>query len=177
MLTKSHLTIATTLAVAALAAPGAMAMPADPAESTSKDLPAYPTPLDPRQADMHASTVQTPRDHGVADARGEHATSMADAPSGADARGEHVASIADARGEHAAATSENRAAADGGGDQRSPDAVEPFVRPVVVETGDPSSPGFDWTSAIIGIAGGLALAVLAGAAVGGGRPRRRARTV
>ena len=36
---------------------------------------------------------------------------------------------------------------------------------------EPASPGFDWTSAIIGAAAGLALAVLAGGAVGGGRVR------
>ena len=41
----------------------------------------------------------------------------------------------------------------GAGDQRTPDAVEPFVRPVAVATGEPASPGFDWTSAIIGARG------------------------
>jgi hypothetical protein len=124
MLTRSHLTIATALAIAALAAPAATAMPADPAGG------------DPRQADTHASTV-TPQD-----ARGEHAASLADEP---------------------AATV----------DLRSPDAVEPFTRPVVVEVdGEPVSPGFDWTSAIVGLAGGLAFAVLAGAAVSGGRRLR-----
>jgi hypothetical protein len=86
--------------------------------------------------------------------------------------------IDDARGEHAASLSHPRSVGGVAGDQRSPDAVAPFVRPVVVETGEPSSPGFDWTSAIIGIAGGLALAVLAGAAVTGGRVRHRStRTV
>ena len=61
---------------------------------------------------------------------------------------------------------------DGSGvDRRTPDAVEPFVRPVVVEVGDPVTPGFDWVAAIIGLAGGLGLAVLAGAAVSGGRRR------
>ena len=123
MLTKSHLTIATALAVVAIAAPAATAMP-----------------VDPRQVDMHASTVTPP------DARGEHAASLADDPAASNSRG---------------------------ADQRTPDAVEPFVRPVVVEVGDdPASPGFDWTAAIIGIAGGLAFAVLAGAAVSGGRRRR-----
>jgi hypothetical protein len=147
MLTKSHLTIATALAVAAIAAPAATAMPADSTAGASKDLPAYATPGDPRQADMHASTVTKPDDRN--DARGEHAASLASDPAPSDSRG---------------------------GDRRTPDAVEPFVRPVVVEVGEPDSPGFDWTSAIIGIAGGLALAVLAGAAVSGGR-RRHPRTV
>jgi hypothetical protein len=138
MLTKSRLTIAAALAAAALAAPAASAMPAD---SVVNDQPANRTAADPRQQDMHASTVTAP------DARGEHAASIADPPA--------------------------VAVANGGGDQRSPDAVEPFVRPVVVETGDPASPGFDWTSAVIGIAAGLAFAALAGAAVSGSRPRRR----
>jgi hypothetical protein len=137
MLTKSHLTIATALAVAAIAAPAATAMPADPVDA--QDVRSYPTLADPRtgppQGDLHAGTV-TP-----SDARGEHAASLADRPAEADLR--------------------------------TPDAVEPFVRPVVVEVGEPvSSPGFDWTAAIIGIAGGLALAVLAAAAISGGRRRQ-----
>jgi hypothetical protein len=149
MLTKSHLTIATALVVAAIAAPAATAMPADSTPGGANDLPAYATPGDLRtegsQADVYSSTVTKP------DARGEHAASLADDSTAPDSRG---------------------------GDRRSPDAVEPFVRPVVVEVGEPHSPGFDWISAIIGIAGGLALAVLAGAAVSGARPRhRRARTV
>jgi hypothetical protein len=134
MLTNSRLTIATAFAVAVIAAPAATAMPAEP-----QNLPAHTTPADPRQADMHASTVIGP------DARGEHAASLADDLAAPDDRT---------------------------GDQRTPDAVEQFVRPVVVEVGDPVSPGFDWTAAIIGIAGGLAFAVLAGAAVTGGRRRR-----
>src|SRR5215204_6400455 len=70
----------------------------------------------------------------------------------------------DARGEHAASLSGTTAAPDSPtGDRRTPDAVEPFVRPVVVEVGDPVTPGFDWVAAIIGLAGGLAFAVLAGA--------------
>jgi hypothetical protein len=113
MLIRSHLMIATALAIVAIAAPAATAM----AERT---------------------------DGTIADARAEHAAALADAPAVVE-----------------------------GGDQRSPDAVEPFVRPVVVNTEAPASTGFDWTSAIIGIAGGLALAVLAGAAVSGGRPRQR----
>jgi hypothetical protein len=135
MLTKSRYTVATALAVAAIAAPAATAMPTD--QPAGQNLPAFPTPGDPRadlrQADMHASTVTT------RDARGEHAASLSGLPDGADLR--------------------------------TPDAVEPFERPVVVEVGEPASPGFDWTAAIIGIAGGLALAVLAAAAVSGGRRR------
>jgi hypothetical protein len=134
MLTRSHLTIATALAIAAIAAPAASAMPADTNRGGAG--------ADPRQADMHASTVTPP------DARGENAASLADDP---------------------AATV----------DLRTPDAVEPFSRPVVVEVGgEPASPGFDWTAAIIGLAGGLAFAVLAGTAVSGGRRyRSRPRTV
>jgi hypothetical protein len=147
MLTKSHLTIAIALVVAAIAAPAATAMPADSTPGGANDLPAYATPGDLRpeasQPDMDAGTVTKP------DARGEHAASLANGPAPSDSRG---------------------------GDRRTPDAVEPFVRPVVVEVGEPASPGFDWTSAIIGVAGGLALAVLAGAAVSGGR-RRHPRTV
>jgi hypothetical protein len=127
MLTKSHLTLATALAIAALAA---TAMPAagDPWASE-------------RHADMSADTVTPP-----------------------DARGEYAADLAD---EDAAAS-----------DRRTPDAVEQFTRPVVVEVGEPGSPGFDWTAAIIGVAGGLAFAVLASVAVSGGRRRRsRPRTV
>ena len=63
-------------------------------------------------------------------------------------------------------------------DQRSPDAREPVggqgvAQPVVVEVTDPPGSGFDWTAAIIGMAGGLALAVLAGVGVAGSRRRRR----
>lgn len=59
-------------------------------------------------------------------------------------------------------------------DQRSPDAREPFggqgvAQPVVIEVTDPDGGGFDWTAAIIGLAGGLALAVLAGVGVAGSR--------
>jgi hypothetical protein len=128
MLTRSHLTLATALAIAALAAPAATAMPADPNRGAAGS--------DARQSDMHAGTV-TPQD-----ARGENAASLAD----------DSAPVADLR---------------------SPDAVEPFARPVVVEVdGEPASPGFDWTAAIVGLAGGLAFAVLAGAAVSGGRRLR-----
>jgi hypothetical protein len=171
MLTRSHLTLATALAIAALAAPAATAMPADPSSG------------DPRQADMHASTV-TPQD-----ARGEHAASLAD-PGQADmhastAKGTDVAApdqqastvtTQDVRGENAASLADDPAATV---DLRTPDAAEPFTRPVVVEVdGEPSSPGFDWTAAIIGLAAGLAFAVLAGTAVSGSRRyRSRPRTV
>jgi hypothetical protein len=99
-----------------------------------------------------------------------------------DLRGEHAASqsqtsgsnASDARGEHAASLSQTA-----GGvapDQRTADAREPFVRPVVVEVGAPESGGFDWTAAIAGLAGGLAFAILAGIGVTGAR-RRQVRTV
>jgi hypothetical protein len=41
----------------------------------------------------------------------------------------------------------------------------------VVEVTDPAGAGFDWTAAIIGMGAGLALAVLAGVGVAGGRRR------
>jgi hypothetical protein len=97
-----------------------------------------------------------------------------------DARGEHAASLsqstatgqgtADARGEHSASLS--RTTATPAPDQRSPDAREPFVRPVVVEVGAPESGGFDWTAAIAGLAGGLAFAILASVGVAGARRRQ-----
>ncbi len=47
----------------------------------------------------------------------------------------------------------------------------PSAPPVVVEVTKPVSGGFDWTAAIIGMSAGLALAVLAGVGVAGGRHR------
>ena len=101
-----------------------------------------------------------------------------------DVRGEHAASLpehsttvkpaggtSDARGEHAASLSEGSTSAAIAPDQRSADAREPFVRPVVVEVGDPASGGFDWTAGIAGLAGGLAIAILAGVGVAGVRRR------
>ncbi len=164
MLTKSHLTIATALVVAAIAAPAATAMPADPTSGAANDLPAYPTPgdvrKDPRQADMPSYLETTGTDVAAPDQQASHASTVT-AP---DARGEHAASLAD------------RPAV---ADLRTPDAVDPFVRPVVVEvSGEPAAPDFDWTAAIIGLAAGLAFAVLAGVAVSGGRRRHnRPRTV
>ena len=149
MLNKSRLTIATVVATVALGAPPALAMPI--AESGA----------DARQLDMHASTV-VPAD-GTSDARGEHAASLSDAPATQQYRG-----TSDARGEHAASLADGPTTVD----LRSPDAREPFLRAVVVEVGDPVAPSFDWTSAIIGLAGGLALAVLAGTAVAGARRRQ-----
>jgi hypothetical protein len=78
----------------------------------------------------------------------------------------------DARGEHAASLSVTPP----GSDLRSPDAREPVggetsAPPVVVELSDPAVAGFDWTAAIIGMGAGLALAVLAGVGVSGGRRR------
>jgi hypothetical protein len=78
-------------------------------------------------------------------------------------------SISDARGENAASQSQTSGAV--APDQRTADAREPFVRPVVVEIGDPAPGGFDWTAGIVGIAGGLAIAVLAGVGVAGARRR------
>jgi hypothetical protein len=96
------------------------------------------------------------------------------APGGDDLRGENAAArsatltqpgeFSDRRGENAVGVSEpGTPPAD---DQRSPDAREPVggqgvAQPVAVEVIDPDGSGFDWTSAIIGLAGGLALAVLA----------------
>jgi hypothetical protein len=117
--------------------------------------PAFAGPVDPgtsggttdsRQLDMHASTVKP--DRTTSDARGEHAASLSDATAGSGA----------------------------GSDLRTEAAAEPFAGPVVVEVGDPVSAGFDWRAAIIGLAGGLAIAVLAGVGVAGGR-RRQPRTV
>jgi hypothetical protein len=86
-----------------------------------------------------------------------------------------LAYTTDARGEHAASLSDRPVGPESAqADQRSPDAAEPFVRPVVVEVDDPISAGFDWTAAIVGMGAGLALAVLAGVGVSGGRRRRAA---
>jgi len=132
MRTRSHLTIAAALAIMAIGAPAATAMPAGPTAGEQR-------------TDMQGSTVTKPDvARVIPDARGEHAASLADTPAAPDSPT---------------------------GDRRTPDAVEPFVRPVVVEVGDPVAPGFDWVAAIIGLAGGLGLAVLAGAAVSGGRRR------
>ena len=81
---------------------------------------------------------------------------------------------ADARGEHAAAQSD--VVSTTAQDHRTADAREPFVRPVVVEVGEPVSDGFDWTAGIAGLAGGLALALLASIGVSGAR-RRQVRTI
>jgi len=113
--------------------------------------PALAAPTDP---------VATSTGEGVAS---QHRSSL-------DARGENAASGSDYAhgGTHYPVAPASGA---GAGDRRTPDAVEPFVRPLPVATAEPASPGFDWTSAIIGAAAGLALAVLAGGAVGGGRVR------
>lgn len=79
--------------------------------------------------------------------------------------------IDDARGEHAASLSNGAVSSSAWSDPRSPDARDPFVRPVVVEVDEPVSAGFDWTAAIIGLGAGLALAVLAGVGVAGARRR------
>jgi hypothetical protein len=108
------------------------------------------------------------------DLRGEHAAALSET------RGQNPetrsATGADLRGENAIGASDP--VTPPAGDQRSPDAREPVggqgvPQPVVVEVTDPSGSGFDWTAAIIGMAGGLALAVLAGVAVAGSRRRPR----
>jgi hypothetical protein len=111
--------------------------------------PALAAPIDPVASGTGEAVAS--QDRGALDARGENAASGSDYAHG----GTHYPV----------------APASSAGDQRTPDAVEPFVRPVPVETGEPASPGFDCTSSIIGAAAGLALAVLAGGAVGGGRLR------
>jgi hypothetical protein len=99
------------------------------------------------------------------DIRGEHAAALADSPAvsigPAGVQGEYAASLSDGT-----AVSESPK-----GDLRGEAAVEPFARPVVVEVANPVSTGFDWSAAIIGLAGGLAIAILAG--VGVTRLRRR----
>ena len=105
-------------------------------------------------------------------------------PVGDDLRGENAAATpqhavappagSDLRGENAVGRSEPVIPL--GDDQRSPDAREPVggqgvAQPVVVEVPDPHGNGFDWIAAIIGMGAGLALAVLAGVGVAGGRRR------
>ena len=106
-------------------------------------------------------------------------------PGGDDLRGEHAAALSatltqpgghsDLRGEYAIGLSDpGTPPAD---DQRSPDARAPVggqgvAQPVVVEVTEPDGSGFDWTAAIIGMAGGLALAVLARVGVAGSRRRQ-----
>jgi hypothetical protein len=105
-------------------------------------------------------------------------------PAGDDLRGENTATRSatliqprgnsDLRGENALGVSDlGTPPAD---DQRSPDAREPVggqgvAQPVAVEVIDPDGSGFDWVAAIIGLAAGLALAVLAGVGVAGSRRR------
>lgn len=119
---------------------------------------------------------------GNAAALPEHAVSRP--ATGADLRGENAAARSatltqpgihsDLRGENAIGVMDTGTPpAD---DQRSPDTREPVgghgvAQPVVVEVTDPDGSGFDWTAAIIGMAGGLALAVLAGVSVAGSRRR------
>lgn len=105
------------------------------------------------------------------DLRSEHAAALADSPAVSigptGVQGEHAASLSDGT-----AVSENPSIPDSRkGDFRGEAAAEPYARPVVVEVGNPVSTGFDWTAAIIGLGGGLAIAVLAG--VGVTRLRRR----
>lgn len=118
------------------------------------------------------------------DLRGENAAaqSLPVAATGSDLRGEHAAGQAgapaatgsDLRGEHAIAATD--IATSPANDRRSPDARVPVggsvgAQPVVVEVTDPTGSGFDWVAAIIGMGAGLALAVLAGVGVAGGRRR------
>jgi hypothetical protein len=97
-------------------------------------------------------------------AAGEFAASLSDHPGetrAVDLRGEAATSSADRP------TAPPSAAVD----LRGEAARGPFAQPVVVEVGDPVSGGFDWTAAIIGLGAGLALAVLVGVGVTGGRRR------
>ena len=74
----------------------------------------------------------------------------------------------DARGEHAKSQTQATAAPSSGGfaDLRSPDAVQPFERPVIVEVGGPvPSSGIDWSAVLIGLGAGAALVLLATAGV------------
>ena len=112
---------------------------------------------------------------GGDDLRGENAAALSEHPA---SLSEHAvvrpATRADLRGENAIGVSDpGTAPAD---DQRSPDARAPVggqgvAQPVVVEVTNPDGGGFDWTAAIIGMAGGLALAVLAVVGVAGSRRR------
>lgn len=105
-------------------------------------------------------------------------------PGGDDLRGENAASRSATLtlpGTHSELRGENAIGASDPGtppadDQRSADAREPVggqgvAPPVVVEVTNPDGGGFDWTAAIIGVAGGLALTVLAGVAIAGSRRR------
>jgi hypothetical protein len=136
---KSHLALTAAIAAAAVSAPTAAAMPADPF-----------TPTDARGE--HAASL---------DARGEHAASL----SRQDARSEYAAA-AYARGEAAASRSQTAPAFDlRTADAREPDSGPVSTQPVVVEVPESSQPGFDWTDAGIGAAGGLALTVLFGSGI------------
>jgi hypothetical protein len=121
MLTKSRITFATALAVAAIGTSPALAI-ADWNVQGSPPNDGRENPTSPIGAGSESSTP--------------------------DARGEYSASLS----ESAPATAP---------DLRTADAQEPFVRPVVVEIGDPAPGGFDWPAAIIGLAGGLGLNVVA----------------
>ena len=52
-------------------------------------------------------------------------------------------------------------------DQRSPDARDSGAQaqPVIVEVDAPVATGFDWTAAVIGAGGALAIAVISGAGI------------
>ena len=106
------------------------------------------------------------------DLRGENA--VAQSQTRGDDVVTHAVTSRDLRGEHAIGVSDNvTPPAD---DQRSPDAREPVggepgAQPVVVELTKPDGGDFDWTSAIIGMAAGMALAALAAAGVAGSRRR------
>lgn len=105
------------------------------------------------------------------DRRGEHAAALADGPAVSigptGVQGEYAASLS-----NGTAVSESPSISDSPkSDFRTEAAAEPFAGPVIVEVANPVSTGFDWTAAIIGLAGGLAIAVLAGVGVAGGRRR------
>ena len=73
----------------------------------------------------------------------------------------------DLRSPDAQAASERIAPATVAPDQRTPDAREAGApaQPVVVAVDAPVTTGFDWTAAVIGAGGALAIAMIAGAGI------------
>jgi hypothetical protein len=142
MLFRTSRIVIATLAVVTLGATPALAMPIDPT-----------SPADAR-GEQAASLS------GVSGARGDQVVS----PSGvADARGEQAASLSATGAASLSATAPSQSVTELR-DLRTEIAREP-LQPVVVEVDEPVVSGFDWGAAAIGAAGGLALVLIAGAAV------------